>query len=401
MHPPPIRNNSTDPFSASATRIEASYHTLLQYFIQVSHPRTWHAEIKARGIYTFQQSAVDLVANCVQSTMSMFTMLASMASQMQYFEGVAGPLDTTILIHKALTACRQHIARGPIDTRLIFGIHSLANAEFYRFNVEAARTHVCAVKAFVDQAGGLATLPQYLREWFVAGDEFIAAETHQKPLFAASEIDPGPWPGTQSLLVNASGRPMMFRKRGWNEMPTSLKRIIDDIRDCVNLSREQAHAAPGYAQNHPLTFGHWLHLKAYSIRNRLLSLDIKELPYEALRLAVLAWCYMTKTVTGRRRTMQVIASRLRGVLTSAQEGCMGHDSHLWLTAVGALASENSGVTRNWFVLELIKLNEGDVASPGRGLTEKALIRILSGFLYCESAQLSMVRLLATDITNAR
>ena len=134
----------------------------------------------------------------------MFTMLASMSSQIQYFEGLNLVQNTTAMIQKGLVATKRHIQIGAVDFRLVFGIHCLANAEFYRYNVQASRTHVAAVKAFIDQTGGLEALPRFLKEWFLSGDEFIAAESQEKPFGQPSQIDPGPGQNSKTQLCQTA-----------------------------------------------------------------------------------------------------------------------------------------------------------------------------------------------------
>ena len=401
LAPLPIHANSTDPFGASVVQIGASYHTLLQYFIHVSHPRTWYSESKAQGSYTFQRSASEIVASCVENAMSMFTMLASMASQMHYFESHEPIQSPTVIIQKALVATRHHVSTEAIVAQLVFVVDSLANAEFYRFNVSAARLHICAVKAFVDQLGGLEMFPRYLKEWFLSGDEFIAAELGEKPLWPPTKVDPGSWRGPLNSTRTISWYSDLLEDQDCEEMPAALECIIADIEEYRTLSQNLSQSSLSSGEKRIPGLNHWLHLRACSTRHRLLSMQFADPIPEAVRLALLAFCYMTNTMTGRRRTMQVVASRLRILLTTKNLTWRSRDMHLWVLLVGALASENSALQRDWFVHQLISHSNEDSARSHHDLDGAGLIVILESLSYFEPVQLPMIRDLVTDIAKVR
>ncbi|KAK7890607.1 hypothetical protein LTR67_007816 [Exophiala xenobiotica] len=348
-----IRRNATDPFNTSCIAIDDKVHQLLQYALNVSHPRNWHAEARAyRGQYEFRQFATDRIVNCLTNESSMFAMMASSASQMHYFEGLAPPTDTAVLICKAIQSTRQRLqVCNTVDINIIYDIHTLANADFFRFDVQAARMHVRAVAQLVGQVGGLKSLDPAWREWFILGDEFIAAELLDRPFFQPDDYDPGSLRET-GLDIGESDRPdhnaVIASIDAFMTSP-QLKNIMLDLVEFNQEMKLQLKGGHGTEPQVAHERVRWRHLRAAALRSRLLHYAAVTWAEEVSRLALLTWMYMVTSVVGRRRTMKVLSARLQVTLTRRSgQASQGDPFLLWALLVGACASEGNRGRRKWY-----------------------------------------------------
>jgi hypothetical protein len=373
-------------------------HRHIQYYLNVSHPRIWHKELDVfRGQYQFKQSAFDRIANCLTNEMSMYAMLASSASQMQYIEGIPPIEDARVLIHKAIVAASRRLRQtDAVDDNLIYDINALANAEFFSFDTKAARIHLKFVKQLIDQTGGLGRLPQFMREWFLAGDESVAAELFEQPFFHFSEYDPGPLLDWSRTSVDAERHPCDSFVQDCDVFSScpKLEQIVLDLLEWSHEMKVQLRSTlsnPGS----PITGSsyeraRWLHLRAVALRSRLLHLETVTWKEEITRLALLAWAYMIMTVSGRRRTMKVMASRLKAIIsTGAVLRWKNHSLLLWILIVAACASEGDSDQQAWF-FEKVLVVCWRARLQARILTEDAAVKALSRFLYVEEIQRPMV-----------
>ncbi|KAL6240462.1 hypothetical protein RBB50_012663 [Rhinocladiella similis] len=401
-----IQGNATDPFSTSSVPIDKDIHHLLQYFLNVSHPRNWHAEARAyKGEYRFRHFARGRIVNCLKNASSMYALLASSASQMHYFEGLTPPTNPSVLIGKALHATRKRLSQTNISTTasvvdidLIFDVHALANADFFRFDRHAARIHVRVVAQLIDQLGGLSVLDRAWREWFIFGDEFIAAEVFEKPFLPPSTCDPGALReagfDSHSSSQRVSEATILDYTESFVNSP-ALRALAIDIIEVAEEMQWQARISQTDKAKLPQERVRWRHLRAAALRSRLLNLDSADENEEVTRLALLTWMYMVTTVVGRRRTMKVLASRLHLILTarfrSSGSGSVAWNSDgflLWALLTGACASEGDWRLRKWFWNVTSSLYS--LMSKGEELTASVAFSLLGQFLYFPDVQRPMM-----------
>lgn len=398
----PVYGNTVDPFDSACVPLTAHIHRHIQYYLTVSHPRIWQNESQVfNGAYQFKEAAWDRITHCLTSQLSMAAMLASSAAQMQFIEQIPPIQDARVLIHKAiLVACtyvRELAGEERIDDDLIYDINALANAEFFAFDIKAARVHLRFVRQLIDQTGGLGRLNPFMKEWFLAGDENVAAEVGERPYFHFSEYDPGPLPEGWRTQNAEGGRLEVFVKGCHIFMSSkTLETVVLDLVECVQEMKSKLGLVT--KESHSITASsyekaRWLHLRTMAARSRLLHLESRTWREEITRLALLAWAYMTMTVTGRRRTMKVMASRLQAVMSVATTiRWKTNDALLlWILIVGGCASEGNPDQQAWFFEKAVivfHLQRG----PRRVdiLTESAVVEILDRFLYVEEVQRPMV-----------
>lgn len=390
-----------DPFASTVANVDRLAHSLLQYFVNVSHPRTWHSESRALPdkSYTFQKDALTLVRESLHNEVHLYTLLASMASQLQNFEHADQYRDrTSTLIHKAITAIRNHIRiSGKIDQRFIFDIHQMAVTEFYRFELQSSLIHLRAVRSLVVELGGLEKIEPSLREWIVIGDGFVAAELLQRPVFSASGFDPGRWNQSPKEVDGETLAGMAFQETKYDSIfSKQMRDILFDMMDCYGAMKRHLGSAASSQSPSSKAIAHWLLLRVTAIRHRLLDLDAQGI-CNPIRIALIIWLFLVTTVTGRRRTVKILACKLRIVLVqSAKEAWAGYeDTLLWISLLGAMSAE--GDDREGF-LNLIRDNKhSQTRILDAGVDEDEMERSSISFFYLEKVQRPMLRELAEQL----
>jgi hypothetical protein len=401
-----------DPFASTAVNIDSQAHSLLQYFVHVSHPRTWQSEVQ-NDSYTFQRDAVTLVRGSFEEEVHFYTLLASMASQMHHFDHMhQDGHSTNLLATKAIVAVRNHLnTTHVVDQRLVFDIHQLAVTEFYRYELDSAHIHLRAVKALLESLGGIENIDPALREWIVFGDGFVAAERLSKPIFSASTFDPGELYSErrQALIQHCfSASPISQESKYRQLLPGPLRNTLVDLAVAVQTIQQRSELASpvGEAIGENAT-RHWLLLRTTAIRHQLLELEVEDERINAIRIAVIMWLFLTMTVTGRQRTARVLSLKLQVALESIERasklaGWTGfEDALLWITLTGAMASNVVG--RHWYLTlakKLILANDvPGVSADPTTLTETTLVKFCGRFFYLDEVQQPMIRTLVADLTH--
>lgn len=398
-HVPAYEEHVVDPFASTGVTIDRQAHSLLQYFIQVSHPRTWYSEVQKDRSYTFARDAQALVRESFEHEVHLYTLLASMASQMQHFDRLhQDESGTDALATKAIATVRRYLQTNPpIVQRLIFDIHQLAVIEFYRYQLKSARLHLSAAKALLPHIGGIENVDPSLREWIVIGDGFLSAELSAKPLFPASCFDPGDLSFDAQLVVTAGFVPGEFlQDPKYNDLISiEMMGILYDMVTVVLVHDQQSNKDA--SEKSPAIL-HWLHLRTTALRHRLLELDIRDDRVNAIRIALITWLFLVMTVTGRQRTCKVLSAKLRSSLhtTGRFSSWGGYEEILfWILLTGASCS-NAG-DRYWFLAATKQLQShaGHIREAVRsplGYTD-----FCKRFFYVEKVQQPMLQVCINEL----
>jgi hypothetical protein len=347
-----------------------------------------------------------LVRGCFENEVHFYTLLASMASQMQHFDHVSqDEARTSLLATRAVAAVRRHLATLPtIDQRLIFDIHQLAVTEFYRHELESAYVHLKAVKALLPHIGGIGGIDPSLREWLVIGDGYVAAELLSKPLYPALCFDPGCLisedrvVAAQQSLAGTCLQEQKYRTL----LPPQMQAIILDITVAVQVMQQQLEGPTGEGKTSAKSTAtmHWLLLRTTALRHRLLDLDIHDHRANAIRRVLIMWLFLTMTVTGRQRTCKVLSSKLRRSLETSINGAgwTGYeDGLLWVLLTGGMSS--STADRHWYSLAIQKLGQGhtQATTTGIAIQWENLASFCKHFSYLDKVQEPMLRALISDV----
>jgi hypothetical protein len=72
-----------DPLNCTATPIDARMKSLLNVYISVTEPATWHVELKGQNVedHRLRSASYQIVRDCMASELHMYALMASMASR--------------------------------------------------------------------------------------------------------------------------------------------------------------------------------------------------------------------------------------------------------------------------------------------------------------------------------
>lgn len=407
------KDEAVDPFDRSCVKVDSEVHTLLQFYLRVFHPNTWHIEAHKQSTvlakYKYAGGAQDIVRGCFEDEMNMYCVLASMASFLQVFQQVSMSRNVNFYMSRALAATREKIkthqqATGTaaiVNTRMILNSFYLGVAEWYRFELGASLIHIQAVKQMVDCLGGMKCIDGQLREHLALGDTYLAAERLAKPLFDAADFDPGLnpaihiWSRRPGVAVRKACTELLHRAHQ-EIVPEDLRQIIEDLDDCIAvLILSQQHS------DFPPETPHWIYARDLAARNRLLALDVADGRTEALRVALIMWELMVMTVSAGKRTVKLMSPKLKGILLNINaRDWTGHESVLcWILSIGSMSAAAGSDTEAWFTTELMRL---PVIFWSDRLTshESALRSLGCRFFYLESVQAPILKGLALRIAPA-
>jgi hypothetical protein len=124
---PSYAEDMFDPFNATCVKVDHAIHTLLQYFLKVLHPNSWHLERAVRDdhAYIFRTDAMTIIQGCLHDAYNMYTLIAYASSYMSGIDGLEAPRGD-VYYHKAIKASRDYVNSGkPVTGRLIFNTFAL------------------------------------------------------------------------------------------------------------------------------------------------------------------------------------------------------------------------------------------------------------------------------------
>jgi hypothetical protein len=408
-----LKDEAVDPFDRSCIKVDSEVHSLLQFYLRVFHPNTWHTEAhkqsRSLGKYKYARGAHDIVQGCFEDEMNMYCVLASMASFLQVFEHVQIHRNVNYYMSRALTATRQKIEdhqqttgiAAIVNPRMILNSFYLGVAEWYRLELDASFIHIQAVKQMVNCLGGMKCIDGQMREAFALGDTYLAAERLAKPVFDPADFDPGldtaisTW-SRRFGLAGRKKRTELLHGAHQQIVPQDLRQIIEDLDDYIAvLILSQQYS------DFPTETPHWIHTRDLATRNRLLALDVADVRTEALRVALIMWELTVMTVSARKRTVKLMAPKLKGILLKTKlQDWIGHEPVLcWIFSVGSMSAAAYSDTEAWFTNELVRL---PTTCWNNHLTpdESAIRSLASRFFYLESVQEPILKDLMLRIATA-
>lgn len=412
---PASAEENFDPFEATCVKVDQAIYSLLQYFLRVVHPNVWHLEraVRPDHAYTFRYNAMEIVQGSLHDEYNMYALLAYMSNYMDNIEGVSPPGNPTFYIHKALRASQKYVkSRKPLTARVIFNVFCMGCAEWYRYNREGACVHLSAAKSMIDSMGGLKKFDGPLVELLLTGDAYVAGELQRKPLWEESDFDdvdnhPMTAYGLHELQKLLSGTvPIgsgLLKSSRKPIIPAELRWVILDLAVVLSLLRSSQSADKTDESQHSQGL-HWVYTRSLTIRHRLLHIELEDARSDAVRVAMVMWMFMCFTITGRRRTVKVVAPLLRDALLQIpDEEWHDHEEvHLWVLTIGALAATLATEEHTWFVNQ-ISLSSAlrEVATEEADRIFAALLAISDRFFYHEPAQKYNLRALADDLAHER
>ena len=442
---PGTAEDNFDPFSATCVKIDDAVFSLLQYFLRRYHPNIWHLErvVRSDHMYAFRFNAMTILQGCMHDEYNMYALLAHMSSYMYAIDEVMPSGDWEFYMFKALQASQSYVTSGsPVTGRMIMNTFSLACAEWYRLHSENAIVHLKAAKSLIDSMGGLKALDAPLLELMLTGDAYVAGEQKTKPMWSDADFDNGDgeflqqmgclhnelssllcqYLSVRSLIaLRDSDHPMtafalthlqnllsgtvliasgLLTSAHQRIIPAVLRWVILDLAVVLSVLRS-SHVLEGIPSPKSPEGIHWTHVRSMAIRHRLLHLELEDTRSDVIRTAIVLWMFLCFTVTGRKRSVKVIAPFLKeSLLQIPDEEWEGHEEvHLWVLLIGVQCASLGTQEHSWFAARVNQtLDEGirgseKIFNTFLGLSER--------FFYYESAQKFNLRALADDIEDMR
>ncbi|MBE7180619.1 MAG: hypothetical protein INR71_05295 [Terriglobus roseus] len=231
----------------------------------------------------------------------------------------------------------------------------LLSAEAYRDDIPAAETHLQAIVALLDPVGGISSVhDEALKNQLAMADLFIACVRLRPCLFDCS-YDPGP---PDSLLLGA--HELFPPNLGGPDTPSLLTRchsaVTTDLRTQIGQLQESYAVkcrlrTEAMSPERALAVTHWITTRNMAIRNRLLALTSMSPLANVLRVATIMWSLLAMNVTGRTKTVKIMAPTLQTLLsrTPAEDWAGCRELRLWIVVVGYQCSSQGSSTSTWFI----------------------------------------------------
>ncbi|KIW32986.1 uncharacterized protein PV07_04491 [Cladophialophora immunda] len=355
----------TDPFGSASVKIDNAVAGLLHYYVYFYHPALWPNEMTVlrQGVYTFKSAVDCIMRTVVEDRLTMYCLLSAAACRLQFIDR----LPCTLVVGKDGHYMRNalQLLRSRIDTRsfqtseqlrqLLICIMFLTSAECYRDDVSAAKTHLQAAVGLLERNGGLMAIQdENLRGQLAMADLYLAC-VKLRPCLFAWDYDPGP----ASILglkehelspAQSESRAISLFNRDTSIVPVELRAVVEQLVESYGVKSRLLTSSMSAARALQVT--HWITTRNMAIRNKMLALTTRDPRIHALRTAIIMWTLLAMNVTGRAKTVKVMAPMLKEILAQTQttpDGWVGsEDIRLWILVVGfSCAAEGSDVAE-WF-----------------------------------------------------
>lgn len=379
---------------------------LIQYFAQSLLPEKFFRDTSIVPLAKTRHAAA--IHSDLQTIMSepvhLYAFLAAYSKQMvikeerlllpDLSEEAAARLPTFFRL-KAIDALRQRLPTTAVTPALVVTVFRIANFHYYSDEYEAARPHIQAMYAMIQELGGIHTIDDYFTEQIILLDWMKALKTLSKPQLFAT-WDPGRNdPEIGPILDDLRSSPDELGSRlheviGANYWPESLANAVTDLVEVTRFNGWVKHE-----QSYRPEFCKWAINRHLAIGNRLLHLGAFESPkVEILRTALILWTALTRSPrTGIQcgsRSTPLLRAKIEasGAVSGWQ---FDLDVLLWVASTGYLTSRYP-YQRNWFtgLVQLICHRIGVQSFVD-------LEAVIGKFLYERELQQRRLRALAVEI----
>lgn len=352
-----------DPFDSASIHINKAVAGLLHYYMFYYHPSQWPNEMAVlrQGVYMFKGRVLAVLRRAVADKLTMYSLLSATACRLQFVDRLPCPLVArreSYYIQEALQLMALHIATDDMQEKgqlnqFLTCILFLNSAEAFRGDLSAAKTHLDAAVRVLEPMGGLSTVEdKHLQGSLAMADLFLACVKVQPCLFECF-YDPGPAKilkltdhelqtpcelATASSLLN---RPNTF-------IHPKLRALVEELLESHTVKSRISTSSMSSTRATQVT--HWVTLRNMAIRNKLLKLRIVEAKNHVLRIAIIMWSLLTMNVTGRAKTVRLMAPELRNSLCeiSPFDWNGNEDVRFWIILVGLYCASEESDTSIWF-----------------------------------------------------
>jgi len=380
--PPLCRNifSAADPFQVTATTIDTSMRSLINYYTTVYHPTSWPNETLAlrRGGYIFENAVNHVVQASLQDSLAMYCLLAASVSRMRHVDHLPLPEATSSresqYMNQALHLMQERInqaAEHPgmdllyLLTPMVF----LSSAEAYRDDTGASKTHLQACVSLLEYHNMtvMDVTDPNLQGQLLMSDLFISCVNVEACLFRADDYDPGSVEAIDLQPCELDPLPyelIMMATSLFHNFTISfeVRSLVSQIWETYSTRRSLNTTTMTSARAIQTT--HWITKRSMAIRNRLLSVfsypeteaDIvsaDEWLEKALRIVLVQFTLLSMNITGRIKTVKVMSRQLQRVLEPlllAGSDSMVEEKELllWLVVVGYSCAQVGTENEDWF-----------------------------------------------------
>ncbi|KIW12708.1 hypothetical protein PV08_09986 [Exophiala spinifera] len=405
-----------DPFGTASVKVNNTVAGLLHYYVYFYHPTIWPNEmaILRHGLYTFPGAVNSIVRMAVEDRLAMCCLLSASASRLQFVDRLPCAQVTGMenyYLHNALRLLRSRIDTSDFQAseqlrKILICIAFLVSAEAYRDGVSAAKTHLEAAVGLLSGKGGLMCVEdENLRGQLAMGDLYIACVNFEPCLFDC-DYDPGPASSLglreeELKPLGDGGTATSLLEGNTCFLPLSLRVLIEQILDSYSVKnrlRPSSMSAP-----RALQVTHWVTMRNMAIRHRLLALTTDDPKVNAVRVAIIMWTLLTMNITGRTKTVKIMAPMLRSILGKVpQSGWIGNSLvHLWILVVGFSCTIERGDDSAWFVKQCYHVGNfqrvPDPSGDGRRNLAEKLEDFQRGFFFDVQVQRPRTQKLAEQL----
>lgn len=352
-----------DPFDTVSVRVNTTVAGLLHYYVYFYHPTIWPNEmvVLRHGLYNFQGAVNSIVRMAIEDKLTMCCLLSASASRLQFVDRLPCPRVTgkeNNYLHNALRLLRSRIDTSDFQAseqlrNILICIVFLASAEAYRDGVLAANTHLQAAVGLLKDKGGLMFVEdENLRGQLAMSDLYLACVNLEPCLFDC-DYDPGP---ASSLGLKEGeleplgdvGTATSLLEEDICILPWSLRVLIEQVLDSYSVKNRLRPFS--MSASRALQVTHWVTKRNMAIRHRLLALTTNDPRVHALRVAIIMWTLLTMNITGRTKTVKIMAPMLRSILGEvSQSDWIGNNLVLlWILVVGFSCTIEGSEDLAWF-----------------------------------------------------
>ena len=361
---------SYDPFNTASVPIDSTVRGLLDYYIYYYHPTIWTYEpagLRSKP-YAFKDSVIRIVDTALEDDLAMYALLSAAASRVRHVDALPFQLPTAKehdFTQQALHLMQERINKNTVFTktaieRLVSCITFLGSAESYRDNYTASKTHFEAALKLLEPSGGIMRVQdRNLQGQLLMADLFLSCVNLQ-PCKCGFDYDPGP---ASVLALSEEELPpgedpnlgIILLGRAGKFMPSTLRDIVLQILESYSVkSRLNTQSM---LADRCFETTHWVTKRNMAIRNRLLALRTFDTRVHALRAALIMWTLLSMNITGRVKTVKIMARQLKLILgdISPSEWSGVDDIRFWIMLIGFQCADEHSRIYSWFAHKLLGL----------------------------------------------
>lgn len=365
--------SKTDPFETGSIKLDKTVANLLHYYVYYYHPTLWPNEMAVlrHGSYVFEGAVNNIMSTVMEDKLVMYCLLSAAASRFQFVDRLPSAEVTGkegYYIQNALKLLRSRVVSATLQgsdqlRRLLICILFLTSAEAYRDEVSAAKTHLGAAVVLLKENGGLKYIQdENLRGQLAMADLYLACIKLEPCLFdctydpgsaRALDLEEGELDQLECKVLGTS-----FVDRDINIIPSELGKLIEQVRETYSI--KTGLRTSSMVASRVMQVTHWITTRNMAIRHSLLALKTHDSRVHALRVAIIMWTLLSMNVTGRTKTVKLMALTLRLILAEISDlhWIDNEDICFWILLVGfACAAEGSEVSV-WYAEQCCRLGSG-------------------------------------------